>query len=315
MKVNVDYMVERYLLCYLIIVVALFGGSCKQEQEETNTRGKLHVRIPESIAPVLIEEIQTFSSLYKESGADVTYSITTSENALREFLHDTLRICFSTIPLSDLQFKEAKSISPHLNSTVFAYDALVFVVNESNRTRQITTEEVKDIVRGKIRRWQDLSKSKHRGTLRVALKDSADLVVYLRSYFGVNTISINSWIRVQTYEEVFARLKRDDSVLGILPLGWWNEVPTDLVALEVARTSNVSTTFPVDSSSYGNFYSPHLAYIHLRYYPFYRPLYVYCRYAYGNVAAGFTTFVTHSEGQQIVRKMGLLPGTVKIVLK
>lgn len=299
---------------YAVIVMVL-GFGCQPEPEETNTKGKLHVRVPESIAPVLIEEIKTFMSLYKESGADITYSITTSENAVFEFLRDTLRLCFSTIPLSELQFEEAKSISPELSSTVFAYDAIVLVVHEKNSTRKITTGELRKVLTGTIKRWQDFSNTQARGTLRVALQDSADIVSYLKAYYGLNTLEINSWIRVQTPEEIIARVKRDENVLGIVPLWWWNSSQNGIIALEIAQDEPTSELFPVDSESKGKFFTPHLAYIHLRYYPFYRPLYVYCRSASGNVAAGFTTFVSHAEGQKIIREQGLLPGTLKIVLK
>ncbi len=298
-----------------LCVILMFVG-CQKEPEETNTKGNLHVRVPESIAPVMIEEIKAFSDLYKESGANVTYSITTSEEAMKEFFRDTLRLCFSTIPFPEEQMQKAKEISPDINTTLFAYDAIVFITNENNSLRQITTDEVKRIFDGKISRWEQLKNSKQKGDLFVSLQDSGDVIAYFRSLYKTEDFKIKNWQRAKSEEEVLNFTRANVRTLGIVPLSWYKKSSEGFSMLEVAPTRSESDTlFAVAPEAIGKYFSPHPAYLYLRYYPFYRRLYVCCRTLYGNVAAGFTTFVTHSEGQKIILDNALLPGTQKIVLK
>ncbi len=299
----------------VFLLMAVFVISCQQEPEETNTKGKAHILIPESIAPVLIAQVEKFMSLYKEHGADITYSITISEEAVSKFLEDTLRICFTTIPLNDVEFNNARSISPEMTVTLFAYDAVMFVVNESNGVQSLTTGDIKNILSGSIQGWEKLPNVKEKGKLTVAIKDSTDLIPYFLRRLSLNEIKTSNIIRTQSHSEALKYAKEQRNVLAIIPQSYWNEA-TGLKVLEIVPSEGSSDTlYTISENAIGKSFIPHAAYIHLRYYPFYRPLFIYCRKPYGNVAAGFLAYVTHTEGQRLILEKGLLPGTQKIRLR
>lgn len=297
-----------------VLVVLIFIG-CQQEPEETTTKGTLHVRIPESIEPLITAEVQAFSELYKEHGANLSYSITTSETAVKEFLEDTLRLCFTTLPLTSEQKERAKEVSSDFTVTLFAYDAVVLMVNTANTLRQITTEDIRNILTGTITRWEQIPRSRKKGNLRVVLQDSADIAAYLRFYYRLDSLFIRNWVRVYSAREVLQTVAKEKDVLGFSSLSWLPSVPHTVTVLEVAASAQpADTLFAVAAEAIGKYYLPHAAYIYWRYYPLYRPLYVCCR-SRGTLAAGFTAFVVHTEGQKIVRDKGLLPGTAKVVLQ
>jgi hypothetical protein len=83
-------------LCF-VFLIALFLG-CSTEEKETTTKGKLHIFVPESIAPVMIDEVNEFLNLYQTNGAHITDTIVSAETAAHRFVWDTARIAFLPRP-------------------------------------------------------------------------------------------------------------------------------------------------------------------------------------------------------------------------
>ena len=49
---------------YCMFLIVLLWG-CMNEEKESTTKGKLHIFIPQSVAPVMLDEVNEFLSLYQ----------------------------------------------------------------------------------------------------------------------------------------------------------------------------------------------------------------------------------------------------------
>ncbi len=300
------------IFCYTCMI-ALFLG-CSTEEKETTTKGNLHVFIPESIAPVMLDEVNEFINLYQANGAHITDTIVSAETAARHFVRDTARIAFLTRPLSQAEKEQAKNISTDLNELIIAYDAIIAVVHPKNKTIKMTTTEIQKILSGTITRWEQFTKPM-KGTIKIYCHDSSDVTEYLNQRLfkqaGISTKFTPTSSDIQTLRSV----EKDPLALGFVALAWIDSAKSNAKILNLGRTNeDTDTTFAAPAETIGNFFSPHPANIYRNYYPLKRAIYMYTRNHF-DLAAGFGTYVATADGQMLFLKRGMLPGTQRIKLK
>lgn len=299
-------------------LATLFLVGCPPEKQETPTKGSLHVLIPESAAPVLIREVDAFLTLYRKNGAEISYSIVSTDESIQRFILDTLRAVFTTRPLTEPEQRAIRSQSGDLVEILLAYDAVVAVVHFRNPLEKITTQEIKGILEGTIHRWEELS---HRGGLKGAihlvLQDSSDISAYLeRRILGGKKIERISQKRPSSSLLTLQAVVEDPQAVGFVGIDWIDSARVPAKVLEIAELdAPADTTFRLPPESIGKFYSPHPAHVYRSYYPLKRALYYCTRSRLGDLAAGFGSFVANKEGQKIFLQRGLVPGTQPIRLK
>ncbi|MGD0591105.1 MAG: substrate-binding domain-containing protein [Bacteroidota bacterium] len=306
------------ILIFAALIALLLG--CSTEQKETTTKGRLHIFIPESIAPVMIDEVDEFLSLYRESGAQITYTIASSETAAHHFVQDTSRIVFLPRPLTPQEKDHAKKTFSEFNELTVAYDGIAVVVHPINKAQQMTTTEIQKVLTGTVSRWEQLAFAKPmKGIIKVYYQDSSDVLEYLKQRLlkqGDTYAKISAKItRTSSDLQTLRSVEKDPMSLGFVALDWIDSAHSKAKILNLGRTKeDTDTTFATPEETKNNFYSPHPANIYRNYYPLKRAIYMYtCTHV--DLAAGFGTYVATAEGQKIFLKCGLLPGTQRIKLK
>jgi phosphate transport system substrate-binding protein len=302
-------------ILFFTALITMFLG-CSTEEKETTTKGHLNVIIPESIAPVIIDEVENFLELYKEGGAQITYTVASSEAAANNFIQDTGRIAYILNPLTLQEKENAKKMSPHFNELIVAYDGVVVIVHPTNEFSRMTTTEIQKILSGKVTRWEQLSSDKAiEGNIKIYCQDSSDELAYLKHRLSINTKKPAKITQTLSDLHTIQSVENDPMSIGIVALSWIDTAKSQAKILELGRTKeDTDTTFVPPSETDGKFYSPHPAYIFLNYYPLKRAIYMYSR-TNADLAAGFGTYVATAEGQKIILKHRLLPGTQKIKVK
>jgi ABC-type phosphate transport system substrate-binding protein len=299
-------------LCFVFLVTLFIG--CSTEEKETTTRGKLRIFIPESIAPVMIDEVNEFLGLYQAHGANITDTIVSTEIVARRFVQDTAHIAILPRPLTKAEKEHVKNISGDLNELIVAYDGILAVVNPKNKIREMTTTDIQKILSGTTKRWEQLSKSM-KGTIKLYCQDSSDVIEYLKQRLlrqvGISIIFTHTNSDIQTLRSV----EKDPLAIGFIALAWIDSSKSKVEILNLGRTGeDTDTTFETPAETIGNFFSPHPANLYRNYYPLKRAIYMYTRREV-NLATGFGTYVATAEGQKLFLKRGLLPGTQKIKLR
>jgi hypothetical protein len=128
---------------------------------------------------------------------------------------------------------------------------------------------------------------------------------------GISTKFAHTSTDIQTLRSV----EEDPLALGFVTLVWIDSAKSEARILNLGRTTeDTDTTFAVPAETIGKFFSPHAANIYRNYYPLKRAIYMYTR-GQVNLAIGFGTYVSTSEGQKLFLKYRMLPGTQRIKLK
>lgn len=303
--------VESMRIACVLLIAILIG--CKPDESETTTRGRLHIDIPESIAPVIMSEVDAFLGLYRQNGAEMSWTIVPSEVAVRHFVYDSARIAFVVRPLSPLEKDLARKVTGELNDTVIAYDAIVAIVHPKNPVSQMTTTDIQKILQDKIRSWKQISSSEHLTEgIRFYYQDSSDIGDFLSQRLLRQKKVAGKFVRTTSNLETLQAVAGDPQGLGLVALGWIDSAKSSVKVLKLGRTiEDTDTTYAPPRNAIGLFFSPAPANIFLNYYPLKRPMYMYTRTRL-DLAAGFATYIATIEGQNIILKCKLLPGTQHI---
>jgi phosphate transport system substrate-binding protein len=291
--------------------------SCRPNDEETATKGHLRVLVAESVAPVLVQEVNKFLSLYQAHGADVKYTIVQSREANARFVNDTARVIITTIPLTSEEKDRVRKTTDNLVEIKLAYDGIVAIVQKRNPREDLTLEQIRNVLNGRVTTWEQLGRGRlGRGRIHLFLEDSSDVSKYLSGrILGGNSIKA-TFHRVSSSSQTVEDVSKDRYALGFVGLNWVDSVDGKIKVLSLAADSAVAdTTFRPPRESIGNAYTPHPAHIYLNYYPMKRAIYVYSRTTPGDFATGFTSFLASPAGQRLFLNAGLVPGTQQIVLK
>lgn len=305
----------HFLLLFAITICIALG--CQPDKPESATKGNLHVLISESDAPALVEQVNAFMGIYGKNGANVTYSVTSSDEAINKLINDTIRCIFTTRPLTADERKTFDANPKELVEIVVAYDGLAAVVHHKNPIEQMTTKEVEGILKGTITRWEQLSHSaKMKGRIELFMQDSSDVTMFLQKRIlhgaSLNKATHRTRSSLQTLQSVV----NEPLSLGFVGVDWIDSAKVPAKVLEIAETDQkADTTFKIPMESVGKFYPPHPAHVYRSYYPFKRAIYLYVRSRVGTVSSGFSSYVANKDGQQIFLRRKLVPGTQPIRLR
>lgn len=307
---------RTHFILFLVIVLCIALG-CQPEKTETATKGNLHVLITESVAPALVEEVNSFMGIYAKNGANVTYTVTTSDEAIQRFLNDTIRCIFTTRPLTADERKTFDANPQELVEIIIAYDGIAAVVHHKNPIEQMTTKEVEGILKGTITRWEQLSRSaKLKGRIEFFIQDSSDVTMYLHKRILHGTALHKAAHRTRSSLQTLRSVVNEPLSIGFVGVDWIDSAKVPAKALELAETDQrADTTFKVPLESVGKFYSPHPAHVYRSYYPFKRAIYLYVRSRLGTISSGFSSYVANKDGQLIFLRRKLVPGTQPIRLR
>ena len=302
----------------LTLLALLAFSGCTPEKPETTTRGHLQVLIAESIAPPMVEQVEQFVNIYSKNGAQLSYTLMSSNDAIKHLVSDTARFIITTRPLTAAERARVPVIEDfNLYGILVAYDGIAIVVHHKNPVEEISTTEITKVLTGEIKRWEQLSRSKGmKGLIEVLYQDSSDV-----SSFAADRLLYGKPVRKDvrrtgsSLETLRSVVDRPLS-LGLVGTSWIDSARVPAKSLEVAETRQTTdTTFRVAPEAFGKYYSTHPANIYRSYYPLKRAIYIYSFGPVGSIASGFGTFVANKDGQRLLLKRNIVPATQPIRLK
>lgn len=148
---NVCGSVVGMLLCSLAI-------SCAPEKQETTTAGKLNVICDESIAPVLNVQIKEFMRIWQ--GAHLTNEPDLTRKAVERFVNKETRFIVMSRTLNAEEYAAINEADLTYIHKPIAYDAMCFIVNPKNPITKLKTEQLRDILSGRIKDWEQVGGKK-----------------------------------------------------------------------------------------------------------------------------------------------------------
>jgi len=300
----------------LACLILLAG--CTRENSETSTRGTLHVLAAESVLPPAIDEVNAFLNLYSSDSAKIGYEAVSSDRAIGRLGRDSIRFVLTTRPMSAAERQSLPQTEGfELSEVLIAYDAIAVVVNEKNLVAKMTTSELTKILSGEINRWEQLSKANAmKGKIELVLQDSSDITSFIDTRLLQGMHLRKDARSTSSSPGTLQAIATQPLAVGLVGVTWVDSTQTATKILGLAETRQTTdTTFRVPAGEFGKFHSPHPANIYRSYYPLKRAIYAYWYAPLRSLASRFGSYVSRADGQRLLLKRNIVPGTQPIKLR
>ena len=180
---------------------------------------EVEIAIDETFKPILSEAIHQFNMRYVE--ADVKPYYVSEDSAIHMLLDDSVRCCVATRRLTDLEKQIVKQRVGHVMHATIASDAIALVVSKDNPDTLITVDELRDIVSGKITRWEQLERGQKKGEIKVVFDDSRSSTVrYMTDSLCRNKkLEGNLYAQGSNLEAIQAA-RENENVIAVVGVDW-----------------------------------------------------------------------------------------------
>ncbi len=137
-----------------VVLLSVIAINCALEKEETTTAGKLNIISDESIAPILNLQTKEFMRIWQ--GAELTNEADLTRKAVERFVNKETRFIVMSRMLNTDELAAIKEADLSYVHKPIAYDAICFVVNPKNPITKLKTEQLREILAGRIKNWEQV---------------------------------------------------------------------------------------------------------------------------------------------------------------
>ena len=256
----------------LLALLTLVLTSCGEEKKPGNwlQEYEVEIAIDETFKPILSEVLDQFNKRYIE--ADMKSYYVTEDSAIHMLLDDSVRCCIATRKLTDVEKQIVKQKVGHVLQSPIASDAIALVVSKGNPDTLITVDELRDIISGKITRWEQLERGQKEGEIKVVFDNSRSSTVrYMTdSLCASKKLGGNLFAQGGNLEAIQAARENKD-VIAVVGVDW------------LRQDSIIKTFYDLDvnvmmvskkGGEEADYFRPYQYYIATGDYPLVRTLYV-----------------------------------------
>lgn len=326
MKTSVKRLLKTLSLGAILAAISMGCGPIKRGEY---VEGSATMYCDDGFRKILEEEVQVFEYQYPESAIIPFY--VDEQTAMDSLLADKTQLIVSTHELSKDEIAYIKDKFRRIvRQRCIAVDAVAMIVNKDNPVSQLTMDDIKGIIQGKISKWNQLAVPDDNTIKLVFDNQGSSTVSFMREKFldknGKISDNKNAFAQKDN-AEVFDIVKNDKNAIGIISVSWLGSdleearnVPVDKRMEDYAVendtiATNLTTEVkilkvanPVEENDYSLVgYMPYQAYINSGEYPLYRKVYMISTATGSSVLNSFYQFCGGFIGQKIISKTGILP--------
>lgn len=326
MKTSGKRLLKTLSLGAILAAIAIGCGPIKRGEY---VEGSATMYCDDGFRKILEEEVQVFEYQYPESAIIPFY--VDEQTAMDSLLADKTQLIVSTHELSKDEIAYIKDKFRRIvRQRCIAVDAVAMIVNKDNPVSQLTMDDIKGIIQGKINKWNQLAVPDDNTIKLVFDNQGSSTVSFMREKFldkgGKISDNKNAFAQKDN-AEVFDIVKNDRNAIGIISVSWLGSdleearnVPVDKRMEDYAVendtiATNLTTEVkilkianPVEENDYSLVgYMPYQAYINSGEYPLYRKVYMISTATGSSVLNSFYQFCGGFIGQKIISKTGILP--------
>ena len=212
-------MQKLILLPFSILLLSLSSCGEKKADNSWLTADNVRIACDETLQPILEEQFLQFGKSHIEAEMQPLYC--SEDSALRLLLADTLRSIVITRPLTKQEQERVKSHHLGTSQTMIASDAFALIVSKNNPDTAITLNEVRDIVNGKITRWEQIKGAKKTGDLKLVFDHSGSSTVrYMRDSLCAGRELQGNIYAQGSNLAVIEAVKANPSAIGVVGTDW-----------------------------------------------------------------------------------------------
>ena len=321
---NAKNMMLTMSLCILAGI-----SSCTPVKRGEYVTGSATIFCDDGFRRIIEEEIEVFEYTYPQSSIIPFY--VSEQEALDTLLADQTQSIITTRELSkeQIQFMRSK-YKRVVRQQPIAVDAVALIINKDNPVDALSVEQIKMIMNGEIKRWNELAVNDTTQIRIVFDNAGSSTVSYLRDTFlpeGKTISQLANAYAQKNNAEVFDIVKKDKNALGVISVSWLGDdlsvaknVPVDKRMEEYQNeTDTIATNLttevkilkvsnPTEDNDFSLVaYAPYQAYIYSGEYPLVRKVYMISTASNSTVLHSFYVFMTGFVGQKIISRTGILP--------
>lgn len=296
--------------------------ACTPIKRGAYTEGSTTVFCDDGFRKIMEEEIEVFEYQYPNSSI-IPYYVS-EKDAVDSLMADKTQLIVTTRELTkeqrDYMKKKFKRI---VRQECIAVDAVALIVNKENPVGMLSMGDIREILTGKISRWDQLAGNDTTKIRIVFDNPGGSTVSYMRQKFlGGKPISDNPNAYGQkSNADVFDIVKKDRNAIGIISVSWLGDnlerknVPMDRRLSDLENTQDTVRAkyteaikilkVRTDDNPVG--FMPYQAYINTGEYPLFRKVFMISTGSNSTVTHSFYTFVTGFVGQKIISLTGIMP--------
>ncbi len=291
----------------IVLLVLCTLAACQKKDKngkvlDTPTTGTLHIMVDEGYKPIVETSIDVFDSVYRQAHIVPTY--TSEGDAVMALLRDSVQFIVITRQMNAEELERFKKRGFEPKQTPIAHDAVAFIIHPSNRDTVLTVDQLRDVIGGKIKKWDQVNPQSKLGDIVMVFDNPlSGTVRYAKdSIAGVAALPANA-SALNTNPEVISYVATHPNAVGIIGANWISDTDDKGVQKFRREIRIVDVAKAVGKEGFG----PYQAYMQTGDYPFKRTVYTINAQARQGLGLGFASYLAGSDGQRIVLKDGLLP--------
>ncbi len=302
-------MKTRVSVFFLFFVFSLFAcnnGQQKEGNSDTPTHGSIQISCDESLKPIVEAEIMVFEQLY--NGAKINAIYCSEKQAVDLLLKDSARLAIITRELTEAEtavLKEQKISRARYHK--IGYDAVGFILNPANKDTSFKLLQIKGLLSGEIKNWNQISKQNNLGEIRIVFDNPFSGAVRLLqdSVLGGNKLGSNCYA-LSSNPEVIKYVQENKNAIGIIGVSWISDKDDSIVKyfLDNIKVAEIEA---INLRLVGITNKPIQGNIALKQYPYWRQIKIASREMREGLGTGFASFMESEPGQKIILKGGLVP--------
>lgn len=279
----------------------------KNQRTDTYSSGTIKFVSDESFKPIIEEEVDVFEHIYPN--ADLIPEYTNELDAVNMVMKTERFLAITSRRFSEEEIQNLKDRRFLPFSIPIAYDGLALIINNANTDSVISIHDVKEILKGKLTKWNELNPESKLGDIEVAFdnKQSSTVHYCVDSLLGGQPINSPNIYAVNKSAEVIDFVEKHPNSIGIIGSNWLND-KRDTTNVTFKRNIRVMAVSKLKPATVENSWKPYQYYLYTGYYPMIRTIYALLNDPIRGLPTGFTNFMTNDHrGQLIIHKAGLLP--------
>lgn len=290
----------------LVLAAAVMTSCDKTPQQPPRfAMDEVYVAIDETFQPIMQEEIFVFNARHQDTEVHASY--TTETEAINSLLQDSIRLIVATRPLSDSEIKTVKAHKLNVRQQCIGYDAVALIVHRNNPDTAITLAEVKQVMQGSLKRWEQLGKATTTGDIQVVFDNqNSSTVRYVRDSLCGGAALGKHLTALKSNQEVIDFIKANPRSIGVVGADWIKN-PND--TSKVSFDPSIGVMLVSNQREGAEYVRPYQYHIATGGYPLVRSVWMILTDPMStSMTRNFYQFVSGNDGQLIlVKNSQLLP--------
>ncbi len=295
------------LIVFLVSLLSL--GGCRffkgDPYRNTPTTGITTISTDETFRPIIEAEIDVFKAIYGYTELSSDYI--PENEAFNKLFKGDVQLIVASRPLSNEEIAVFNQRKIFPRQTKIATDAIALIVSPLSQDTLITVNQIKDLLTGKIDRWDQINPGSKTGKISVVFdNEKSGIVKYLVDSLCQGKFVQKNVFALEFNRDVIEYTSTHPGVLGFIGASWISN-NADSLHLSFHKKIKVVSVSDRPHADGENSYKPYQAYLMDHIYPLTRDIYVINTEPRNGLVTGFSSFVASDKGQRIILKSGVLP--------